>query len=191
MSQKQSKTGLIVTIIVLAITVIAVMTVSFLMRTNKTPATETKDTSSQVTETAKPSTDTKTEDTDEEPAAATVDPTTLSSIAVEPLGVTVFYTKGTPGFDFAVKRTADRTLYAEFTSPELIGTKCTDDEGLFASIIKNPTSDENQTTISQTTKVGSDTYGLSLASNGCTRNESLLKEYQDGFKAGFSSLKTI
>ena len=124
------------------------------------------------------------------PAAPAVDLASLNSIAVEPLGVTVYYTKGTPAFDFAIKKAADRTEYVEFTAPSLVGTKCTDDQGLFASIIKNPSTNDAQT-ISQTTKVGGDTYGLSLAGASCADDAALLVQYQDGFKAGFSSLAAL
>lgn len=120
-----------------------------------------------------------------------VDPATLSSIAVEPLGVTVFYSKEMPGFEYEIKRTADGTQYVEFTAQELIGTKCTDDEGLFASIVQNPTSTEDQTTVSQTVSVGGKMYGLSLAGPGCTADASLLEQYQTGFKNGFSSLQAL
>lgn len=120
-----------------------------------------------------------------------VDPASLSFVDIEPLALAVAYTKGTPGFEFVVKRTADQTQYIEFTSPELIGTKCTDDTGLIASIIKNPTSSEDQTTIKQTVKVGDDSYGLSLTSSSCTKNSELLEEYQKAFRAGFSSLVSL
>lgn len=119
------------------------------------------------------------------------DPSTLSSVAIQPLGVTVFYAKNTPGFEYEIKKTADGTQYVEFTAQELIGTKCTDDEGLFASIVQNPMSSEDQTTVSETVKVGNDTYGLSLAGAGCTSDGALLGQYQDGFKKGFSSLQAL
>ena len=126
----------------------------------------------------------------EKPTVATVDPETLNSVAIEPLGVTVFYTKGTPGFDFTVLKAAANTQFVQFTSPDLIGTKCTDDEGVFASIIKDATDSEAQT-ISETVKLGSSTFGLVLATAGCTGNVELLQSYQDGFKAGFSSLTAL
>jgi hypothetical protein len=120
-----------------------------------------------------------------------VDPSTLTSVDVEPMGVTVYYSKGTPGFDFAVKRAVDSTQYAEFSSEDLIGTKCTDDSGLFASIIKNPTASEDQTTISQTVVVGEVTYGLSLAGKNCASDVGLLEKYQSGFINGFFRLAVL
>ena len=137
------------------------------------------------------STETDSTDPSKTTTAPAVDPETLTSVDVEPLGITVFYTKGTPGFEFAIKKTANQTQYVEFTSSDLVGAKCTDDNGLFATIIKNPSSDEDKSTITQTVKVGSDTYGLSLAGKGCTSDADLLSEYQTGFTNGFTSLKAL
>lgn len=137
---------------------------------------------------------TKSEETNKDSTDASVvvaDPATLTSVAIEPLGVNVFYSKGTPGFEYEIKKTAEGTQYVEFTAQELIGTKCTDDEGLFASIVQNPTSTEDQTTVSQTITAGGEMYGLSLAGPGCTSDASLLEQYQTGFKNGFSSLQVL
>ncbi|MBC7459699.1 hypothetical protein H7200_03245 [Candidatus Saccharibacteria bacterium] len=184
----------IVTIIILcAIVLIVGIAVALIVGQNST-----KDTPPDTTGTSDPAT-TNTDTTVDTPTGATdpvvsetptVDPATLSSVDIEPLGLTVSYTKGVPGFDFSVKRTASSTQYVEFSSAELIGTKCTDDEGLFASIIKNPSAAENQT-VSQTVTVGGATYGLSLPAQGCTSNPTLLSEYQAAFKNGFPSLKTL
>ena len=122
---------------------------------------------------------------------APVDPSTLNSVDVAPLGVVVFYTKGVHGFDFEVKKTDSKTQYVEFSASELIGTICTDDNGSFASIVKNPTSAEDQTTITATTKLGDDSYGLSLSGKNCTANQQLLTQYQTAFMNGFSSLKAL
>ena len=152
--------------------------------TNTTAQTDAKDDAS-LTET-----DDDTASTAETPDVPAVDPETLSSIAIESLGVTVYYSKGTPGFEYMINRTADSTQYADFTSADLVAGKCTDDKGLFVSIIKNPAS-ESQTSISQTVKVGDDTYGLSLTGSNCTDNAELLTQYQTGFKNGFSSLSAL
>jgi hypothetical protein len=192
MARLRSKTGLFVTIVVLGIVLVVVVAIVLTKKpqdvTTTTPASTSKDVSTAkdtTTETDSTDTSSKTQT-----PATTVDPQTLNSIDVGPLGITVFYSKGTPGFEFTVLKTADQTQYVEFTSSDLIGTKCTNDQGAFASIIKNPSTSETQTT-SQTVKVGSDTYGLSLASAGCTANDMLLNQYQDGFKNGFSSLKAL
>lgn len=120
-----------------------------------------------------------------------VDPSTLNSVDVSPLGIVVFYTKGIHGFNYEVKKTDSQTQYAEFSAPELIGKICTDDNGTFASIVKNPTSTEDQTTITATTKLGNDSYGLSLSGKNCTANQQLLTQYQTAFMNGFSSLKAL
>ena len=197
MAKNQRKSGLIVTIVILAVVLIGVGITAFAINANKsTPPTSTdvsSDKSPDITKDA-PSTDNDTESTPDKNEPTEVkkaDPATLTSVAIEPLGITVFYTKGTPGFDFSIKRAANKTQYVEFTSTDLVGTKCTNDEGLIASIIKNPSSNEDQATISQTIKLGSDTYGLSLAGKGCTSNAALLDEYQSAFRDGFSSLSTM
>jgi type III secretory pathway component EscV len=185
----KSKRGLIVTIIVLAVVLLVVGAVVLTKKSSKPSA----DTSNQATTTKDTTTETDATDTDSSATNTTnpvVDSDTLTSVDVAPLGVTVFYSKGTPGFEFTVLKTADQTQYAQFTSSDLVGTKCTNDQGEFASIIKDPSSSEAQTT-SQTVKVGTDTYGLSLASTGCTSNSDLLAQYQTGFKNGFASLKAL
>lgn len=193
MARIQRKTGLIVAIVVLAVVLLVVAAVVLTKKTAPSTTTNTTDTSKEVA----PPKDTTTETDATETAPTTtktdspaVDPESLTSVAIEPLGITVFYSKGTPGFEFTVLKTADKTQYVQFTSSDLIGTKCTDDEGAFASIIKNPSENEAQTT-SEIVKVGSDTYGLSLASPGCTSNGTLLTQYQSGFKNGFTSLKAL
>jgi hypothetical protein len=192
MARIQSKSVRIVIIVIVAVALLVVGAV-FLTKKSSPVATNATDTS-KVT----PAKDTTsaTNVTDATPAttpstaAPPVDPQTLTSIDVQPLGVTVFYSKGTPGFQYSVLKTADKTQYVEFTSADLVGTKCTDDQGVFASIIKNPSSTESQTT-SQTVKIGNDTYGLSLASASCTSNADLLAQYQTGFKNGFANLKAL
>lgn len=187
----QSKRSFIVTIIVLVIVLLIVGAVVLAKKMNQPSTTDTTNTSKQATPTKDSATDTTdtSSPTADAPTSA-ADPDTLTSVDIEPFGVTVFYSKGTPGFEFTVLKTANQTQYVQFTSSDLVGTKCTNDQGEFASIIKNPSTDESQTT-SQTVKVGNDTYGLSLASAGCTSNPDLLAQYQAGFKNGFASLKAL
>jgi len=193
MAKTQSKKRLLVIIIALLVVALAIAGAVVAKNLN-TPTETTTDTSQESTDVtdSDASTDTDTEpapkpDTSVTPA---VDPATLSSVVVEPLGVTVFYSKGVPGFDFVVKRTAAQTQYVEFSTAALVGTKCTDDEGVFASIIKNPGDNERQTT-TQIIQVGNDTYGLTLAGAGCTADAALLTEYQTAFTDGFKSLTTL
>jgi hypothetical protein len=191
MAKRQGKNGLIVTIIALGLTLVIVGTIVFLQNLNKQQV-EDQSQSVETTETETPAETTPEEETVvDEVEAPVVDPATLNSIDIEPMAISVFYAKGVPGFEFAVKRTADRTEYVEFSSPELVGTKCTNDSGVFASIIKNPAASEDQTTLSQKTTVGSDTYGLSLAGENCTSDTELLAEYQAAFTNGFSQLKAM
>lgn len=192
MAKGQGKTGLIVTIVVLGLTVLIVGAIAFWQNANRESdqkaADSTETTSQEETATDTPA---KTEQTDTPTPVADVDPATLSSVDIEALNITVFYTKGLPGFEYEILKTADKTQYIQFTAPQLVGTKCTDDNGSFAAIVKNPSSQENQSTISATTKVGNDTYGLSLAGKNCTPDEALLDQYQTAFINGFSSLKAM
>lgn len=192
MVNRKGKKGLIITIIILVIVLIAVGGFALWQQTHKKVA----DTSTPVVQTP-----VKVEETDTDNPAATpeadtppasqVDPASLSTIDIEPMNLKVSYTKGIPGFEFSVLRTADRTQYVEFSSPDLVGTKCTNDVGVFVSIIKNPTSSADGVTISQKKTVGNDTYGLSLATDTCTSDAELLKEYQTAFINGFDQLKEI
>jgi len=193
MAKGQGKKGLIVTIVVLGLTLLAVGGFLIWQNANRTdtttPAVST-DTSS--TTSSKDSTDSTTAtNSTTTTSAPAVDPSTLASIDIDPLKITVFYSKGVGGFDFNVLRTTKGTQYVTFSNSDLVGTKCTNDEGDFASIIKNPTSTEDNATISQKVKVGSDTYGLSLAASNCTSNPDLLTKYQTAFTNGFSQLKEI
>lgn len=116
------------------------------------------------------------------------DPSTVSTIDITPMNITVSYVKGVGGFQYEVLRTPNGTQYVDFRSTDLIGTKCTDDQGTFASILANPQSDESAT-LAQTTTVDGVKYGLSLTSNTCTSDTAKLKQYQDSFSNAFSLLK--
>lgn len=192
MAKGQGKTGLIVTIVSLALTLVVVSTIAILSNLNRPAVTnDAANTNETNTEETKNEETKPAEETEDQPTEPAVDPATLSSVDIEPMSITVFYTKGTPGFDFVIKRSADRTQYVEFSSPNLVGTKCTNDEGVFASIIKNPTDSQAQTIFAQKKTVGSDEYGLSLAGKNCTSDEALLDTYQKAFTQGFSQLKAV
>lgn len=189
----QRKKGLIVTIIVLGIVLVVVGAVVIAKQKNQTstpPKSDSSKTTTPSKETAAVTDENGEASSSTGTTAPLADPETLASVDIAPLSITVFYSKGTPGFEYTVLKTADKTEYVQFTSTDLVGSKCTNDDGAFASIIKNPSSNETPTT-SQTVKVGADTYGLSLASTGCTANSDLLAQYQTGFKEGFSSLKAL
>lgn len=119
---------------------------------------------------------------------ATVDPSTVATIDIESMGITVAYVKGVGGFEYEIIRTSGGTRYAEFRNADLIGTKCTNDQGAFASIIENPTATEDAT-ISKRVTLGEVSYGLSLAGTNCTGNADLLARYQKSFSDAFSLLK--
>lgn len=185
-------------IIVAASALVSILVIASFALLNKNAEEPASPTTPTTTETTPESSDaaprTETDVTDVTPAAndaQAVDPASLSFIDIEPLAISVAYTKGIPGFDFAIQRTANQTQYIEFTSPDLVGTKCTDDNGLIVSIIKNPSSTEDQTTIDQKVTVDGNIYGISLASNSCTKNVELLDQYQKAFLEGFSSLRVL
>ncbi|RWZ78857.1 MAG: hypothetical protein EOT05_03880 [Candidatus Microsaccharimonas sossegonensis] len=193
MARLVSKTGLFVAIVVVGIVLVVIGAVLLTKKPQDTAKTNPTDTTKNAPTTKNNPTETDAANVSAsatQASATSVDPATLTSIDISPLGIAVFYSKGTPGFTFTVLKTANQTQYVEFASSNLIGTKCTNDQGAFASIIKNPSSTETQTT-SQTVTLGNDTYGLSLSSAGCTSNVDLLNQYQDGFKTGFSRLKAI
>ncbi len=194
MARTQGRTRLIITSSVLGLTLLVVGGIILFQQNHNAAKTSDTSTPAPSSNTTKPdisTADNTSAGTTPKTNSASVDPSTLASIDVAPLGVTVFYTKGIHGFNFEVKRTANQTQYAEFSSPELIGKICTDDSGSFASIIKNPTSTEDQTTITLTTKIGNDSYGLSLAGKNCTADQQLLAQYQTAFTNGFPSLKAL
>lgn len=136
------------------------------------------------------------DDTDEDASTENTEPAAepdsqdFSYIDVEQVSLKVYYRKGIPGFEYRILQTASGTQYIEFMASDLIGTKCTDDQGVFASIMINPSSSDEQT-LTATTKVGVDNYGLSLAGSSCTSDTELLAEYQAAFKDGFSSLREL
>ncbi len=119
-----------------------------------------------------------------------VDPAKVNTVDIEPMQLTVSYIKGIGGFNFQVLKTPNGTTYVQFSSTKLAGTKCTNDEGDFASILESPTADESST-LAKTTVVGGTTYGLSLADGSCTSSPDLLKQYQDAFSEPFSLLKKM
>jgi hypothetical protein len=126
-------------------------------------------------------------ETSTEPA---IDPATVSTVAIEPMTVNVTYLKGVGGFDYEVLRTPSGTKYVQFSSSKLVGTKCTDDEGAFASIIDTPAANESAT-VAKTVTVDGTTYGLSLVDATCTSDAELLKQYQNAFSEPFHLLKKM
>lgn len=151
---------------------------------------KSQDVSSDKTEDKTPA-DTQNSDTDKKDtleAPAMLDPATVNTLDITPLGITVSYVKGIGGFEYEVLRTKNGTQYVEFRSESLIGTKCTDDRGAFASILVDPKEAE-AATLAKTVTVDGTKYGLSLPTSGCTSNPDELKTYQASFSDAFTMLK--
>ena len=118
------------------------------------------------------------------------DSSEVSSIEVSQLGIEVSYISGINGFNYEVMRTPSGTRYVEFRNDDVIGTKCSDDDGVFASIVEDPQSVEDATLV-KTIAVEGTVYGLSIAESTCTSDPELLKSYQDSFTKAFVLLAKI
>lgn len=195
MTKKKGRRALYTALIVLAIllTVIALIAVVKAIAGNgkNDPYKQTTTQQSSNTDTPKPSTTTTDGDKNSTtPPAPKLDPSTVSTIDIQPMSITVSYVKGIDAFEYEVLRNPNGTQYVEFRSTDLVGTKCTNDQGAFASILANPTDDE-ASTLSQKTVVDGTTYGLSLAASTCTSNPDLLAKYQKSFSDAFTLLKKM
>jgi len=151
------------------------------------PNTTTSEEGDKATETEAPN---DTPSTEVETSTSAPDPATVSTIDIQPMEITVSYVKGVGSIEYEVLRTPSGTRYVEFRSAELVGTKCTNDQGTFVSILASPSGDESAT-LTKTTKIDDTTYGLSLADPACTSNTDTLKEYQQSFSDAFSLLKKM
>lgn len=120
----------------------------------------------------------------------TLDPASVSTVAIDSLGVSVSYVKGVPGFAYAISQSGGGTQFAAFSSEQLIGTKCTDDTGVFATIVKNP-QQADRATLTSTKTVADTVYGLSLPSATCTSDATLFAQYQAAFKDAFGLIKPL
>jgi len=201
MVRKKDKRKLILLLSVLGVLLVAIVTVAIIKAVNSGSSngqSESDQTSSTSDTAQKPGTTTEesseaqggatqstSPDTEESPV---IDPATVNTIDIEPMDITVSYVKGAGGFEYEVLRTPNGSQYVEFRSPELVGTKCTDDQGAFASILENPSSSEGST-IAKSVTVGDIQYGLSLAAANCTSNAEKLQKYQQSFNDAFSLLK--
>lgn len=199
MVQFRSKKTLVIGGIILAVVLLIVGTIVLLNMFNsgKSDPYKQESISSQQETTPEPTENTNTPVKDEDKAtptedtdASTLDPDTVKTVDVVPMSLTVSYVKDIGGFEYAVMRTSSGTQYAEFSTPELVGTKCTDDEGVFASIIQDPSANDSST-LSKTVTVDGTKYGLSLADETCTKDPTLLKQYQKAFSDAFTMLKKL
>ena len=187
-------------IIVAVITIVLIRTLTpnkidpYVMRddveVSSTTDQQPVDTPPPATEAPADGTDAKqTPDTDTTEESS-LDPGTVATIDIEPMDLTVSYVKGVGGFSFEVKRTPGGSQYVEFSSESLAGTKCTNDTGVFATILEDPTSGDDST-IAKTVSVGDTKYGLSLAAPNCTADSAKLQAYQQSFSDAFSLLKKM
>ncbi|OYW86515.1 hypothetical protein B7Z17_00215 [Candidatus Saccharibacteria bacterium 32-49-10] len=142
------------------------------------------------TEDATPVDNSSEADVETDSQASAVDSADVGTIDIEPMGIVVAYKKGVPGFGYEVKRTQSGTEYVEFSNEDLAGTKCTDDTGVFASILRQPSTDE-RATLERTVDVDDEIYGLSLPEATCTSDADLFGQYQASFRDGFSLLKAL
>lgn len=193
MAQKKGKRTLYIVIGVLAIAVLAIGIVAFVRSLEPASPSEpqqsspSEDQPSQKPANTNESTATPSDESTNQPV---IDPERVSTTDIEPMMITVAYIKGINGFDFQILRNPNGSKYVQFSSPSLVGTKCTNDTGVFASIIENPTADERGT-LSKTTVVDGTTFGLSLADESCTNNSEELKQYQASFSEPFTLLKKM
>lgn len=140
--------------------------------------------SSKKTDAAKKTTDT---DTTKVSTPTAPDPSTIKQLEIAQLNVVLGYSNTLPGMSYSIGKTTAGTTYVQLANDQLIGDKCTDDEGVFATILKDPSSTDN-TTVSTTVKVGNDTYGLALPSDACTADQDLFDQYQTSMKQNFPFL---
>lgn len=206
MVRKKDRRKLIIAAAVIGVIVIAIATAALIKafspeksnpyvvndessQTSSTSDESTNDSNSTNNETpATPNGDgTTTEDAEDQPAP---DPATVSTIDIEPMKLAVSYVKGAGGFEYEVLRTPNGSQYVEFRSAELVGTKCTDDQGTFVSILENPSTGEGSS-ITKSTTVDGTKYGLSLAAANCTSDAAKLQKYQKSFNDAFGLLKKL
>lgn len=194
MAKKRSKVGLIISILVLLATIVVVGIIVFNQRDSDISDTSSTNISNNDVEENPDGSEIETPEVPnqpEQPAGSNVDPSQFAMVDVEPLNIRVAYEKTIPGFLFFIKRTDVGTRYVEFTYDKLKGDKCTNDEGLFMTIIENPSTPEDMSTLAKTTVVDGTTYGLTLASDTCTNDKALLQRYQAAFSDGFSLLESM
>jgi len=177
----------VIALIVAGIAIVRAMSSNTPAESNKTTQKDTPAVTDKAENTNKAPSKDLPADASTEPA---IDPEQVSTVTIEPMTITVSYMKGIGGFDYQVLRTPSGTKYVQFSSANLVGTKCTDDIGVFASIIESPTTDE-AATLTKTTTTDGMTYGLSLADTTCTSDAGLLKQFQDAFSGAFSLLKKM
>lgn len=138
-------------------------------------------------QTSKSNSDKSSSKSDSSTKPTAPDPSTVKQLEIAQLNVTLDYSNTLPGMSYSIGRTSGGTTYVQLANDQLVGDKCTDDSGVFATILKDPSSTDS-TTVSTTVKVGDDTYGLALPSDSCTGDKDLFDEYQTSMKQNFPFL---
>jgi hypothetical protein len=199
MVQNKGKRKLVTTLAVLTILLLVIGVIAWIKAAgqDKTDPYAAKDTTSTTTE---PTDDSSSMDSPENTemstpedstnSTPTLDPATVGTVDIVPMTITASYVKGIGGFEYQVLRTTNGTRYVKLSSPELAGTKCTNDIGTFASILADPDSNESAT-LTKTTTVEGTKYGLSLEPATCTADAEKLQVYQKSFNDAFSLLKKM
>lgn len=193
MVQKKGSRKLVTTIVVIGVLLLVVAGVAIVKSMAQPGPATPADTAQKDTPTVNDKADSTGGPAVVEGTAATeppVDPAQTLSLDIEPMSITVSYMKSIRGFDFEVLRSTSGTKYVQFSVAKLVGTKCTDDKGQFASIIENPSADE-ATTLAKMVTVDGAEYGLSLAGTTCTNDTGLLMQYQNAISGAFSLLKKM
>ncbi|HRQ86945.1 MAG TPA: hypothetical protein PLY16_02435 [Candidatus Saccharibacteria bacterium] len=190
-SRSGQKTKLIVTIVALLVTISMVAVIVWWAQQSKqtAPNVEQDDTSQAAPDPTPQPSPTPAPDPSDDDSTNNIDTSNAEELVIEPLDIVMYYDKDLLGFEYHILRTAEGTQYIEFSTERLIGNKCTNDKGVFASFIKNPSTEEDRSTLSQETNVNGDTYGLTLTGESCASDLTLLETYQKGLADYFSLLK--
>ena len=196
MGTKTSKRTLVTALSVLVVLLVVIGAIAlFRLNAEQDPyvaqeSSKSEDTSQDETPSDSSSGDDSAENTSQPDSQPTIDPSAVSTVDIVPMSITVSYVKGIGGFQYEVLRAANGTRYVEFRSASLVGKKCTNDMGTFASIIANPT-DSESTGLAKTTTVEDVKYGLALADRTCTTDIAKLEAYQKSFSDAFELLKKL
>lgn len=197
MAQKKGRKALVTAVAVLIVLLALIGTIAVIKAiAGKDSSTQT--TSEEAADTSKKSTseestapdDSENSTSNQTSSNTALDPATVATIDIPAMEITVSYVKGIGGFEYEILRASGGTRSVEFRNASLVGTKCTNDLGTFASILENPTTDE-LAIVSQKTTVEDTLYGLSLADATCTTNPELLAKYQKSFSDAFYLLKKM
>lgn len=187
MAKEDRRRSLVVAVTVLVVLLLAIGAVATIRSLNQSEDSSQKTTA--VEEDAEvTANDTPAQTEPQVAPETTIDPSTTDQLTIAPMGIAVSYVRGVGGFEYQILRTANGTRFVEFSTGSLVGTKCTNDTGVFVSILESPDATESAT-LAETVTLDDTTYGLSLADATCTSDAEALKTYQQSFVDAFSLLK--